>query len=81
VGPHTFNFAEVTERAITAGAALRVADARELASTVARLLAADAERDRMRRAALAFVEAHRGATDRLWAWLAPRLDANARIDG
>jgi len=80
VGPHTFNFAEVTERAIAAGAALRVADARELTATVARLLDADVERDRMRRAALAFVEAHRGATDRLWAWLAPRMAALPRTE-
>ena len=31
-----------------------------------------ARRDRMRDAALAFHAAHRGAADRLWAWLAPR---------
>jgi hypothetical protein len=27
----------------------------------------------MRSAALAFIAAHRGATDRLWAWLGPRI--------
>ena len=38
VGPHTFNFAEVTERAIDAGAASRVADADALLAAVAALL-------------------------------------------
>ena len=38
VGPHTFNFAEATERAIEAGAALRVRDADALVREVAALL-------------------------------------------
>jgi 3-deoxy-D-manno-octulosonic-acid transferase len=73
VGPHTFNFAEASMRAIEAGAARRVADASELVVTVAQLLADNAARAAMRERALAFCAAHRGAADRLWAWLAPQL--------
>jgi 3-deoxy-D-manno-octulosonic-acid transferase len=75
VGPHTFNFTEATNNAIAAGAALRVADADALVLEVDALLADPARRNRMRAAALAFHAAHRGAADRLWNWLAPRLPA------
>jgi 3-deoxy-D-manno-octulosonic-acid transferase len=75
VGEHTFNFAEATERAIAAGAARRVPDARALVDTVEALLRDEAARSRMRGAALAFHAEHRGATDRLWQWLEPRLPA------
>ena len=77
VGPHTFNFAEATERAIEAGAARRVVDADALVAEVALLLADAAARARMREAALAFLAEHRGATERLWRWLGPRI-AQAR---
>ena len=73
VGPHTFNFSEATDKAVAAGAALRVADADALLTEVGVLLADSARRKRMHDAALAFHAAHRGAADRLWAWLAPRL--------
>ena len=73
VGPHTFNFREATENAVAAGAALRVADADALLQEVGALLADPARRNRMHDAALAFHATHRGAADRLWAWLAPRL--------
>ncbi len=73
VGPHTFNFAETTERAIEAGAARRVADAEALVRDVDRLLRNPQDRAAMRDAATAFMAAHRGAADRLWAWLEPRL--------
>ena len=73
VGPHTFNFAETTERAIEAGAARRVADAEALIREVDRLLRDPEDRTAMRDAATAFMAAHRGAADRLWAWLEPRL--------
>ena len=75
VGPHTFNFREATDNAIAAGAAVRVADADALTMEVGALLADTARRNRMRDAALAFHAAHRGAADRLWRWLAPRLRA------
>jgi 3-deoxy-D-manno-octulosonic-acid transferase len=73
VGPHTWNFADTTERAIEAGAAARVADGGALVDEVGRLLGDPLRRDTMRAAAAAFMAAHRGAADRLWSWLAPRL--------
>ena len=78
VGPHMFNFAEAAEKALAAGAALQVADARALLAEVAALLGDAGRRDAMREAALAFHAAHRGSADRLWAWLEPRLAAAVR---
>jgi 3-deoxy-D-manno-octulosonic-acid transferase len=75
VGPHMFNFAEATANAIAAGAAEEVNDASSLIATVAALLGDEARSERMRAAAVAFHAAHRGAGDRLWAWLAPQLPA------
>jgi 3-deoxy-D-manno-octulosonic-acid transferase len=80
VGPHTFNFADATENAIAAGAAQRVADADALVASVAALLSDASARRAMRDAALAFHAAHRGAVDRLWSWLAPRIDAALALD-
>jgi 3-deoxy-D-manno-octulosonic-acid transferase len=75
VGPHTFNFAEATELAIQAGAALRVADATELAEVVRDLLATPERIKAMSVAALTFAERHRGATERLMALIEPYLKA------
>ena len=73
VGPHTFNFAQASDAAVAAGAAQRVHDADELVSVAGRLLADANTRERMRENAEAFIAAHRGAADRLWKWLAPRI--------
>ena len=73
VGPHTFNFAEASAQAIDAGAAVRVADAVALIAEVGALLRDRARREAMHVAANAFCAAHRGAADRLWAWLEPGL--------
>ncbi len=75
VGPHTFNFSEAAANAIAAGAALRVADADALVAEVAGLLSDAGRRASMRDAARAFHAAHRGAAERTWAWLAPKLGA------
>jgi 3-deoxy-D-manno-octulosonic-acid transferase len=75
VGPHMFNFADATEKALAAGAAVEVANAQALVATVAALFEDAPRRRAMRDAALAFHATHRGATDRLLAWLAPRIDA------
>jgi 3-deoxy-D-manno-octulosonic-acid transferase len=69
VGPHTFNFEEATELAIEAGAAIRVADARELVETAVRLLGDPQKRKAMGEAGRRFTESHRGATDRTLALL------------
>ena len=76
IGPHTFNFAQAASQAVTAQAALRVADASTLVGEVDALLQDPARRARMRDAALAFHAAHRGATDRLWRWLPIRSGAD-----
>jgi len=67
IGPHTFNFAEATEQAITAGAAQRVADAPALIAAIKPLLASPPRRNNMAYAATQFAAAHRGATARTMA--------------
>jgi 3-deoxy-D-manno-octulosonic-acid transferase len=67
IGPHTFNFAEVSELAVQAGAALRVANAEELALRVGDLLRTPEKINAMSVAALDFADRHRGATERLMA--------------
>jgi 3-deoxy-D-manno-octulosonic-acid transferase len=69
VGAHTYNFEEAAEEAIHAGAALRVRDAHEALAAAAELSRDTARRERMGEKARAFVAAHRGAVERLMAWL------------
>ncbi|MBA5607672.1 lipid IV(A) 3-deoxy-D-manno-octulosonic acid transferase [Duganella sp. FT3S] len=69
IGPHTFNFALVTEDALAAGGALRVADAAELMAQAAHLLGDGAARAAMGARAQAFANQHRGATARTLALL------------
>jgi 3-deoxy-D-manno-octulosonic-acid transferase len=47
-------------------------------TVAAQLLADPAARERMGANARSFIAAHRGATDRLWAWLAPRIEQAPR---
>ena len=75
VGEHTFNFAAAAQSAIAAGAAERVHDAAALVARVGTLLNDAPLRAGMRERAQRFMAAHRGAADRLWAWLGPRLPA------
>ena len=67
IGPHTFNFAKVSELAVQAGAARRVENADELMLSVGDLLKAPEKIKAMSVAALAFSDRHRGATERLMA--------------
>jgi 3-deoxy-D-manno-octulosonic-acid transferase len=69
VGPHTFNFEEAAKGAIKAGAAVRVGDAREALAAAASITADDTRRREMGTKARAFVQSHRGAVDRLVAWI------------
>lgn len=73
IGPHTFNFAQAAEQAVTAGAARRVADSAGLAAAVRALHDDPAARAAMGAAGLALAEARRGATGRVMALLAPTL--------
>lgn len=77
VGPSTYNFEEAAEGAIAAGAAVRVRDATE-AVAVALEVAGDAiRREEMGMRGRAFVAAHRGAVNRLMAWIERRVGAKA----
>lgn len=64
VGPHTFNFAEVTDLLLDRGAALRVTDAEGLAQAVQALFADQERRTRMGSAASSSVAGARGAVER-----------------
>jgi 3-deoxy-D-manno-octulosonic-acid transferase len=74
IGPHTFNFTQATEDAISAGAARRVLDAQELTEQVRQLLMNQSELVAMHQAALGFAADHRGATRKT-------LDLIARVTG
>jgi 3-deoxy-D-manno-octulosonic-acid transferase len=65
MGPHTFNFADASQRSIEAGAALRVADAAEAVRQAVHLVNDPVVRRTMQNKALAFAAAHRGAADRM----------------
>jgi 3-deoxy-D-manno-octulosonic-acid transferase len=65
VGPHTYNFAEAAESAITACAAMRVMDAADLVRKTTALLTQPALRQRMGDAALQFSKTHRGAAQKI----------------
>jgi 3-deoxy-D-manno-octulosonic-acid transferase len=69
IGPHTYNFAEAAERAVEAGAAVRVASAEELARELRRLLHDPEQRRRMGQAGLEFSRQHQGATGKVMAIL------------
>ncbi|MBS0307574.1 MAG: lipid IV(A) 3-deoxy-D-manno-octulosonic acid transferase [Proteobacteria bacterium] len=73
LGPHTFNFATVSDDAVHAGVALRIHDASALLQTAQHLLQADVERIVMGAKAKAFAEQHRGATTRTLTLLQPYL--------
>jgi 3-deoxy-D-manno-octulosonic-acid transferase len=64
VGEYTFNFAQATEEAVAAGAALRVPDAAGLLRQAAQLLGDPAQLAQRGASALAFAGQHRGATSR-----------------
>lgn len=64
-GAHTYNFADAAEKAIAAGAAVRVRDAAELMRQATMLLTDAAAAERMGKAGTDFVRAHQGATQRV----------------
>ena len=64
-GRHTYNFEQAAEGAMAAGAGLRVDDARAAMATALALTRDEERRRQMGAKALAFVQAHRGATERL----------------
>ena len=76
VGPHTRNFAQVSEMAIEAGAALRAADAGDALAHAFRLLADGSQLAAMRARAREFAGAHRGASERTLVELMTLLPAD-----
>lgn len=74
VGQHTFNFADITEAAIGAGAAIRCSNAGNMLEQARAVLADTARRQEMGQRALAFAHQHRGATARTLALLHPLVD-------
>ena len=77
IGPHTFNFAQVSEQAIEAGGAVLVADAQGLLAAAKPLLQAPERGKQMGEKGRAFALRHRGATARTLALLAGYLNNNA----
>ena len=73
VGPHTFNFKQVTADAITVGAAIRVPDAQHIFSRVCELDAQSKEYQAMSEVAIQFCVQHQGATSRTLKLLSPQL--------
>jgi 3-deoxy-D-manno-octulosonic-acid transferase len=64
VGPHTYNFAQAAEDAVSCGATRRLRGAQELPMALQKLLTDKEKRRTMQDAALHFAAAHRGATAR-----------------
>ena len=73
VGPHTFNFEDITRCLVDAGAAWRVTDAAELESALRRLLADTALRAQMGVAGRNQIESGQGALERTLALVEERL--------
>ena len=74
VGPHTFNFADVTLAALAVGAGLRVDDAPAMLASAQALLGDAAVLGAMAGAARAFALQHRGATARTMHMLRPLIN-------
>jgi len=81
LGPHTYNFEEAAEKAIEAGAGLRVATADEVMLKAQELFADPALLARMGRRGVEFTRAHRGATARVMRLLAVPADAASKSTG
>jgi 3-deoxy-D-manno-octulosonic-acid transferase len=75
LGPHMFNFAQVTREAVAANAAVQINDVSELASQVDTLTRNVERRKAMSRAAKEFTFQHRGTTRRLIAAIEKLLKA------
>ncbi|AOB33095.1 3-deoxy-D-manno-octulosonic acid transferase [Bordetella sp. H567] len=75
VGPHMHNFAQATEDATAAGAALQVPDASEAMRIASTLLHDEPRRMAMRDAALGWTASHTGATGRMLQLLRPWVGA------
>jgi 3-deoxy-D-manno-octulosonic-acid transferase len=73
IGSHTFNFANATETAVNAGAAIRVKNVAELRQQIQFLMENEAKRTQMQQAALQFSQAATGASAKTMQIIAPFL--------
>jgi 3-deoxy-D-manno-octulosonic-acid transferase len=64
LGPHTFNFEDITNQLLSTGAAIRVNNARDLEEASARLFRQPDLRDQIGRAGLELVKSGQGALER-----------------
>lgn len=74
IGPHTFNFAQISQQLVACGGALRVFDAASLQQAVCDLLADPVKRHQMGEAGLALMTKEQGALDRTLKSVAKLLD-------
>lgn len=77
LGPHTFNFEQISEDAVSADAAVRVGNAAEALEQALALVENTGRRQQRSAAALAFAAQHRGATQRTVASVAPLVERSA----
>jgi 3-deoxy-D-manno-octulosonic-acid transferase len=77
IGPHSFNFAEITRLLLAKEAAIQVADAEALQGHLIRLLSDAAERARIGENGRRTVEDNGGALERIIALMDARLSAIA----
>lgn len=64
IGPHTYNFAQVSQLAVECGAAVRIQNSADLAQSLQNLLAHPGQLTKIGQAGLHFVRTHRGATEK-----------------
>ena len=74
LGPHTFNFEQISEDAVSADAAVRAGNAAEALEQALALVENTGRRQQRSAAALAFAAQHRGATQRTVASVAPLVE-------
>lgn len=78
IGPHCFNFAEISRSLIDEGGAVQIEDAQALASLLEAWLGDAAERARIGEQGFHFVERNRGALQRLQAMINAELEPRQR---
>jgi len=81
IGPSSFNFADAVRLAVEAGAAVQVADARQLLDAAITLLGDSPRRRTMSESARRFAASHRGAAERTAALIEEVLAAGGDARG
>ncbi|MHB1675984.1 MAG: lipid IV(A) 3-deoxy-D-manno-octulosonic acid transferase [Sulfuriferula sp.] len=79
MGPHMWNFTEVSRAAVASGAAIQIAEVGELAHVITALLNDAPRRAKMSAAAIEFSRVHQGATARLLVLVELYLENTGRV--